>query len=405
MSAQVHPLDDETDDQLFGRVSTLEEKKAKILSGANSKLDEDAQKQLTKMEEEIAWVMENIEGRMRALRTDEVFELHKWLLFSLATLSGLVGATFILRGLAITPLFDRYHFQIGFLVASAPWFIPVCIWFKYLWFPPSEEKKKRHRMRWDRRDRRKKNFFNDLVEDARKANEDPPRKIRILAHIRKHDIPIVCTTWRQFCEILENNAGIPIERQLIRYKDDDLNIDLRKNLYDPEYGLTDNNRLHIYCKGGYFTQQSPIRKQYEQIRFEENKAAFEYVDPGYNPHEKEPNVFDYTKSVLKFLGTRGRSASSKSRLGSRGSTRGGTAGAPTPSNISINGDTASFALSMNGGGSTAASLNMLENGSMVSSMANATRGSDSIAGQSSMKSFQSGRPGTDISASKKVSFR
>ena len=74
-------------------------------------------------------------------------------------------------------------------------------------------------------------------------------------------------------------GAIQIERQLIRFKEDDLVIDLRKNLFDPEYNLTDGNRLHIYCKGGFFhSTKDPLRQQYEQIRFEENKKACEFVD-------------------------------------------------------------------------------------------------------------------------------
>ncbi len=347
---------------------------------AEEEEEEARRKGKSKMDEEINWVMDSIAGRISALKTDEIYEKHKWMLFSMATLSAIVGSTFLMRGLALTPLFDRLHFNIVWISFSGPFYIPYMIWFKFLFFPESEESKKRHRMRWDRQSRRKKNFFNDLVEDARKANADPPRKIRVLAHIRK---------------ILENNAGIPIERQLIRYREDNLVIDLRKNLFDREYGLIDGCRLHVYCKGGFTTQDSPIRKQWDQIRFEENKMAFEFVDNTYKAGAKELNVFDHMKTVATFLATRPPKSGDGRR--SRGSSRGGTADGGGSGSVSMPG-TAGRESMMNGDVGSV--------GSLGSSMAGATRGSSSIQGSSigmggSVKSINSGGPGD----SKKVSFR
>jgi hypothetical protein len=225
---------------------------AELMSTPIPELEPDPpqQKKMTKMEEEIEWVMENIANRISALRIDESFELHKWLIFSFGIFSSMMGLTLLFYGLHYSIFFERYDGNIIAIVFSGFFFLPLLFWFKFIFFPSPRQERMRHRMRFDRRERRKKTFFNDMVEEARKANEDPPRKIRVFAHIRKHDIPIVATNWREFCELLENHAGIPVERQLIRFNDIDLSIDLRKNLFDREYGLNDGSRLYIYNKGG-----------------------------------------------------------------------------------------------------------------------------------------------------------
>eukprot|EP00597_Dinobryon_sp_UTEXLB2267_P000590 CAMPEP_0170066052 /NCGR_PEP_ID=MMETSP0019_2-20121128/5891_1 /TAXON_ID=98059 /ORGANISM="Dinobryon sp., Strain UTEXLB2267" /LENGTH=200 /DNA_ID=CAMNT_0010273039 /DNA_START=383 /DNA_END=985 /DNA_ORIENTATION=+ len=115
------------------------------------------------------------------------------------------------------------------------------------------------------RERKKPTFFNQMVKEAAIHAEPPVRILHVIAHIRKKDYQIHCSTWGQFCEEVQKSTGLPIERQLIRFKDEDLLItDLTKKL-DVDYGIDDGDRLFVYNRGGFFTKDSPLIKQHNEI--------------------------------------------------------------------------------------------------------------------------------------------
>lgn len=213
----------------------------------------------TRQEKEIAFVMENIENRIQSLQNDEMFQTYKWLLFSISVFSAMVGVTLILFGLHMTYFFERYKGNTVAIVFGGIFCSPPLYWFYYLFVPSRQEKRRRRRIYIDRVDRRKPTLFNQLVEEARRFTEPPPRRIRVLAHIRKHDYPIVASTMQELTEAIAKQCGISVERQLLRYNDNDLEIHLKEKL-DVYYGLDDNARIFVYNKGGYFTASSPLKQ-------------------------------------------------------------------------------------------------------------------------------------------------
>lgn len=203
--------------------------------------------------------MDNIETRLKSLQNDEKFQTYKWFLFALSVLSAMVGVTLILFGLHLTFFFERFKGNTVAIVFGAIFCSPVLYWFYYVFIPNRAERRKRKRIHIDRQDRRKPTLFNQLVEEARKFTEPPPRRIRVIAHIRKHDYPIVACTMQELMEAIANQSGIAIERQLLRYNDTDIEIHLNEKL-DEFYGLDDNAKIFVYNKGGYFTADSPLKK-------------------------------------------------------------------------------------------------------------------------------------------------
>ena len=63
----------------------------------------------------------------------------------------------------------------------------------------------------------------------------------------------------ELCDAITNQCGLAVERQLLRHNDVDLEIHLDKKL-DVYYGLDDNARIYVYNKGGFFTNDSPLKK-------------------------------------------------------------------------------------------------------------------------------------------------
>lgn len=215
---------------------------------------------MTRQEKEIWFVMDNIENRLKSLKNDEGFQTYKWTLFAVSVFSAMVGVTLILFGLHLTFFFERFEEEnLVAIVFGGIFCSPVLFWFYYVFLPSKAERRRRKRIHIDRMDRRKPTLFNQLVEEARKFTEPPPRKIRVFAHIRKHDYPIVASTMHDFMEAVANQSGIAIERQLLRHNDTDLEIHLHEKL-DEYYKLDDNAKIFVYNKGGYFTADSPLKK-------------------------------------------------------------------------------------------------------------------------------------------------
>lgn len=214
---------------------------------------------MTRQEKEIWFVMDNIDKRLKSLKNDEGFQTYKWVLFSICVVSAMVGVTLILFGLHLTFFFERYKGNTVAVVFGGIFCSPSLYWFYYVFVPSKEEKRKRKRIYIDRRDRQKPTLFNQLVEEARKFTEPPPRRIRVIAHIRKHDYPIVASTMQELADAIYNQSGIAVERQLLRYNDADLEVHLEEKL-DVYYGLDDNAKIFVYNKGGYFTAESPLKK-------------------------------------------------------------------------------------------------------------------------------------------------
>jgi hypothetical protein len=217
---------------------------------------------MTRQQKEIGFVMGNIEGRIESLHNDEKFQTYKAFLFSVVVVFAMGGVTLVLFGLHKTFFFEKYKNQpinIPALVFGSLFMCPIFYWAYYLFFPNKAEKRFRRRIAMDRVDRRKPTLFNQLVEEARLFTEPPPRKVRILAHIRKHDYPIVASTMEELTNAISNQCGLAVERQLLRYKDEDLEIHLDKKL-DVFYKMDDNDRVFVYNKGGFFTNSSPLKK-------------------------------------------------------------------------------------------------------------------------------------------------
>ena len=64
---------------------------------------------------------------------------------------------------------------------------------------------------------------------------------------------------------MEKATGLSVERQLIRFRDEDLEIpDLKVKLED--CGITDGDILYIYNRGGYFTKNSPLKLQSDELK-------------------------------------------------------------------------------------------------------------------------------------------
>ena len=56
---------------------------------------------------------------------------------------------------------------------------------------------------------------------------------------------ILSTLRRDFCETVHFHVGLKIERQLLRFKDEDLVIDLSKKIYDEAYGVDNGDRVYV----------------------------------------------------------------------------------------------------------------------------------------------------------------
>lgn len=274
----------------------------------------------TRKEKEINFLMQNVENRLTSLKIDVTYETYKVITFFGGLLSAIFGIMLVCLGFHVTPLFNKYqNDNIAAIFFGCCFCVPIIYWFVFVFLPKDKEKAKRRKIHRDRRERRKPTLFNEMVDEAKKKATPPPRKIKVLAHVRKHDYPITCSTWKEFCELLENATGLPVERQLIRYQDEDLEINLAMKLDEPPYNLDNGYRLHIYNKGGFFTEDAPIKQQLKELNTQMLQLAIDQqrLLDAQNADVAPRFSFAIVKEALRPKGSYSDSRGGGSRPGSR----------------------------------------------------------------------------------------
>ena len=222
-------------------------------------------------QKEREFVVKKIDKKLKVIGIEENFQLQKWILFVIGLAFALSGVVLILYGFHTTVFFEMYQqINIPAIVFGVLFTIPLFVWMVYLYFPDSEEKKNRRRIQIDQIERKKDTFFNKMVKEAEQHATPPDRVLEVTAHVRKKNYPIKCTSWWQFCNAVEKATGLSVERQLIRFRDEDLEIpDLKVKLED--CGITDGDILYIYNRGGYFTKNSPLKLQSDELKAKARK--------------------------------------------------------------------------------------------------------------------------------------
>ena len=222
-------------------------------------------------QKEREFVVKKIDKKLKVIGIEENFQLQKWILFVIGLAFALSGVVLILYGFHTTVFFEMYQqINIPAIVFGVLFTIPLFVWMVYLYFPDSEEKKNRRRIQIDQIERKKDTFFNKMVKEAEQHATPPDRVLEVTAHVRKKNYPIKCTSWWQFCNAVEKATGLSVERQLIRFRDEDLEIpDLKVKLED--CGITDGDVLYIYNRGGYFTKNSPLKLQSDELKAKARK--------------------------------------------------------------------------------------------------------------------------------------
>jgi hypothetical protein len=220
---------------------------------------------VTRAQKETQYVLSTITHRMNVLITQQDHDRYTIYYLIVALISGSIGTILMLFGLRLSVMFDYYSGHNYLAVAfGALFYVPLLCWFIYLCFPNKEERQLRRQLNIENQERKRPTAFNDMVNKAKKFATPPARKILVVAVFRKKNYNIVASTMKEFCEAVEAQTGLPIERQLVRHMEEDLELDLAKKL-DEDYQLHHGSYLYVYNKGGYMTQDSPIKRQYEVL--------------------------------------------------------------------------------------------------------------------------------------------
>lgn len=228
---------------------------------------------VTRKQKETYYVVKDINKRLSALKAEETFETFKVKLFTIAFLFMLAGILLILVGTHTSVLFAEQPFDPVAVAFGGLFCVPIIVWMKFMFVPSQPEALKRKSIKMERRGSKGPKLYQQITEAARKYAEPPPRRIKVTAVVRKKEYPVVASTWKSFCEEIEHQTGLPIERQIVKFRDEELKIDLKLKL-DEHYGLDTGDQLYIYNRGGFTTANSPIRKQYEDMtnpNVDENK--------------------------------------------------------------------------------------------------------------------------------------
>jgi hypothetical protein len=238
---------------------------------------------VSRKEKEVLYVVKNIDQRLSVINAKETFSTYKVKMFTVVLVCLLGGILLLLLGTHSTVLFQEYKFNPTAVVIGAFLCVPMLIWVGYMIYPPRLEHQRRRIIKVERKAGTAANLYETIAEQARKHAEPPPRRIKVYARLRKKDHVIIASTWQEFCEALENQTGLPVEQQIIKYRDEELQIDFKLRL-DENYRLDNGDRLYIYNRGGFRIDESPVKKQYDAVvsgsLIAENAATAEEDDFG-----------------------------------------------------------------------------------------------------------------------------
>eukprot|EP01039_Chlorochromonas_danica_P005015 gene5015-5507_t len=219
---------------------------------------------LSRREKETQYVVGDIERRLKVLEAETVFSTYKVALFSVTFLSLIAGILLILVGTHTTVIFQALPLEPGVIAVGGLFCLPIFYWVKVVFLPNRLEYNQRKSIKMERQSSKSRNLFDQITNAAKKFAEPPPRRIKVFAVIRKKEYPIVASTWKSFCEEVENKTSLAIERQLVKFRDEEVKVDFKLKL-DEHYGMDSGDKIFVYNRGGFDTQNSPIRKQYQEI--------------------------------------------------------------------------------------------------------------------------------------------
>lgn len=103
-----------------------------------------------------------------------------------------------------------------------------------------------------RKERQSPTLFDKILKDSEELSKPPVTRVKIIARLRKKEYRVLASTWREFCEAIAEETGLPVEQQLIKYKHKPYKVELDKNIKD-DCGFQGNEVFYVYNKGGYET--------------------------------------------------------------------------------------------------------------------------------------------------------
>lgn len=190
-------------------------------------------------------------------KVDHAIEAGQWSLYKFwallaAILCGIIGSFFVIYGLSLTILFNGHpknYIMAGF---GGSLYIP-SLYATYLFCCPSKaERERRNRIAEQDKIRKKKSLYDDMMRAAadQRKDENPPSLIRVVGVLRNSrgfpwkEVPCLASTLQNFCEHMEEAVKIPVNRQVVVYKEKELH-DLTLHL-EHDYKLRRNDKLHVF---------------------------------------------------------------------------------------------------------------------------------------------------------------
>ncbi|RYG94828.1 hypothetical protein EON65_56880 [archaeon] len=163
---------------------------------------------VSRKDKEVYYVVRNINQRLNALHKDLTFNTYKVKVFTVCLVFAMIGILLILIGTATSVLFAEQKVDLVKIVFGALFCIPMLVWIKFMYAPDKNEKHRRLSLRAERGESKHKNLYDRIADQARKYAEPPPRRIKVIANLRKKDHAIIAGTWKEFCEELEHQSGV-----------------------------------------------------------------------------------------------------------------------------------------------------------------------------------------------------
>ena len=164
------------------------------------------------------YAMNFVSNRVKDINEDEDYQKRKALCFVTSIVSLMIGLFLILFGLPATAIFSAFHRNWVAISFGILFSIPIFIWIRFMFFADILEQAARKRIIRKRKERMKPSLFDEILKESEQLSKPPATRIKIIARLRKKEYRVLAATWREFCLAIEEETGLPLKQQLIKFE-------------------------------------------------------------------------------------------------------------------------------------------------------------------------------------------
>jgi hypothetical protein len=219
-------------------------------------------------DKQVDLVLKNVNEQLKETEVEVEWETKKFCYISMSVILFIIATMMFIFGLGDAGFLKAEKINPALLTFGLLFYFPTFYLFKILFFPNLENRRKRQEI-YQKSKVRQKSALLQVFKDEEKGDDAEifPDLLKIFGVVRggngrpKFILPMDVSNLYDFCCHIENETGLPIDQQIIKFNGQELD-DIGVSFHD--YGVRNNDILYVYNRGKYMASLMP-KKQRESI--------------------------------------------------------------------------------------------------------------------------------------------